>query len=101
MNDDSNYEKDYYNGDESYMGEEDKELIEFINEKTRLKKSLLKYREKYNRRRNHLIILDDDEDISGKKSTSIPLKESSSPEKEKKRFKRLKKISITKKCNYH
>ena len=91
MNDDSNYEKDYYNGDESYMGEEDKELIEFINEKTRLKKSLLKYREKYNRRRNHLIILDDDEDISGKKSTSIPLKESSSPEKEKKRFKRLKK----------
>ena len=97
MNDDSNYEKDYYNNDDSsYGGQDDKELIEFINKKTCTKKSLLKYKEIYNKKRNHLIILDDDDEISKKKDSSIPLKEEISSENEKKRFKRLKKTTDNK-----
>ena len=52
MNDNSDYEKDYYyqRDDPSNISEEDKELIDFVNRKTfPQKKSLLKYKEIYNK----------------------------------------------------
>ena len=93
MNDDSNYEKDYFNrSNDSYIAQDDKELMDFLNRKTCQKKSLLKYKEKYNKKRNnHLIILDDEDEISNKKEQSIPLKEQLEEESDKRRFKRLKK----------
>ncbi len=92
MNDDSNYEKDYFNrNDDSYIAQDDKELMDFLNRKKCQKKSLLKYKEKYNKRRNHLIILDDDEGISNIKEQNIQLKEQLEEESDKRHFKRLKK----------
>ena len=93
MNDDSNYEKDYFNrSNDSYIAQDDKELMDFLNRKTCQKKSLLKYKEKYNKKRNnHLIILDDEDEISNKKEQNIPLKEQLEEESDKRRFKRLKK----------
>ena len=77
MNDDSNYEKDYfYNNDESsYVPPDEQELMDFVNKKTCPKKSLLKYKEIYNKKRNHLIVLDDEIDNIIKKDTNINLRE--------------------------
>lgn len=93
MNDDSNYEKDYfYNNDESsYVAPDEQELMDFVNKKTCPKKSLLKYKEIYNKKRNHLIVLDDEIDNIIKKDTNINLREKIKSESEKKHFKRLKK----------
>ena len=93
MNDDSDYEKDYYhyNEESSYIAPDEKELMDFVNKKTCPKKSLLKYKEKYNKRRNHLIILDEEDKSNNKKDTIINLKEQINTENEKKHFKRLKK----------
>ena len=90
MNDDSNYEKDNYYDNSSYCADE-KELMDFVNKKTCQTKSLLKYKEIYNKKRNHLIILEDEDDVNNQRDINIPLKEEKSPEKEKKVFKRLKK----------
>ena len=93
MNDDSDYEKDYYNKNENscYLDQDEKELLDFVNKKTCQKKSLLKYKEMYNKKRNHLIILEDEDEKSIKKDTSFNLKEKINSENEKKHFKRLKK----------
>ena len=93
MNDDSDYEKDYYNKNENscYLDQDEKELLDFVNKKTCQKKSLLKYKEMYNKKRNHLIILDDEDENINKKDTIINLKEQINLENEKKHFKRLKK----------
>ena len=92
MNDDSDYEN-YYNKNENscYLDQDEKELLDFVNKKTCQKKSLLKYKEMYNKKRNHLIILEDEDEKSIKKDTSFNLKEKINSENEKKHFKRLKK----------
>ena len=83
MNDDSNYEKDNYYDNSSCCADE-KELMDFVNKKTCQTKSLLKYKEIYNKKRNHLIILEDEDDVNNQRDINIPLKEEKSPEKEKK-----------------
>ena len=93
MNDNSDYERDYYyqKDDPSNISEEDKELIDFVNRKTfPQKKSLLKYKEIYNKKKNHLIVLDEDKNKEEKIQNKI-IEDKQSTEENKKRFKRLKK----------
>ena len=67
MNDDSNYEKDYLNDDSSYIDKDEQELIDYFNNRECQKKGLLKYKEIYNKKRNHLIVLDDEDELTNKK----------------------------------
>ena len=91
MNDDSNYEKDYLNEDSSYIDKDEQELIDYFNNRECQKKGLLKYKEIYNKKRNHLIVLDDEDELTNKKGQILPSKENGDSENEKRHFKRLKK----------
>jgi len=89
MNDDSNYTKDYLNDESSNKDEQ--ELIDYFSKKECQNKSLLKYKEIYDRKKNHLIVIDDEDEATFKKEQIIPLKENEDSDNEKRHFKRLKK----------
>ena len=96
MNSDSNYDNYSNNDDSSFACNDEKELMEFLNNKRCRKKNLEKYKEKYekrNRYKNTIVLFDSDEEDSenikeNKDKKNIELNEL---DENKKHLKRLKK----------
>lgn len=96
MNSDSNYDNYSNNDESSFACKDEKELMEFLNNKRCRKKNLEKYKEKYekrNRYKNTIVLFDSDEEDSenikeNKDKKNIELNES---DENKKHLKRLKK----------
>ena len=96
MNSDSNYDNYSNNDDSSFACNDEKELMEFLNNKRCRKKNLEKYKEKYEKRKrykNTIILFDSDEEDSenikeNKDKKNIELNEL---DENKKHLKRLKK----------
>ena len=96
MNSDSNYDNYSNNDESSFAYNDEKELMEFINNKRCRKKNLEKYKDKYEKRKgykNTIILFDSEGEDSenmkeNKDKKNIELNES---DEEKKHLKRLKK----------